>query len=116
MEEKIKKLYELLQELKGKKVYLIDKAAPDAELEGKFAIIGDVKGERCTYWIASGGKFVNMYDEEEYTEPYLISTDAYIGNIAAITLSSADIYRRDIPENIIFEDEEMFNESKSKAR
>ena len=115
MEEKIEKLSGLLQKLKGKKVYLIDKSSLHEDLVGKYVIIGETQGERCDYWLAGGGKFVNAFGKEEYDEPHLTSINAYIGNIAAITLFDDDLYIRDIPENILFEDKEMFNESKGKT-
>lgn len=115
MEEKIEKLSRLLQELKGQKVYIIDKRTPGEDLEGKYAIIGEARGERCDYWIASGGKSVDRFGKEEYLEPDLVAINVYIGNIAAITRSNVDLYRRDIPEDILFEDKEMLNESNGKT-
>ena len=113
MEEKNEIISKVLQELIGQKVWLVYKH--DSDLVGEYVVIGKTQAERCNIWFAGGGKSVNAFDKEEYSEPCLVDSNIYIGNIVAITRTNVDLYRRDIPEDIFFEDKGMFTESKGKT-
>ena len=103
MEEKNNKITEVLQKLKGHKVYLVYKHSPESEdFVYEWVVVGEVRGRRCTFFTAIN----NSIGE----------SNNYIGNIAAITASPVDLYYRDIPENIFYENKEMLDESKMKTR